>query len=137
MASNFNIVIEGNTLYPKDGIKVKAFYEMYTKFCALAGVSLQDPQEASADKAYGITHCGNMLGVWFNTRSWRWWIAEDKVSRYVNDLNDILHSQSVKQHGPPVTSKCLSRGDHGQGSVHIHSQFGNCEVVCERPFGSV
>lgn len=75
---------------PKDGVKVKAFYEMYLQFCKGVGISLQDPKEASEDKAYGLTHCGSMLGVWFNTKSWRWWLDTDKVSRYVNDLADVL-----------------------------------------------
>ena len=126
---------------PSDGVKIKAFYKMYTQFCAEAGVSLQDPKEASEDKAYDITHCASMLGVWFNTKSWRWWLASDKVNRYINDLDMILHSQSVKQHevwssvGKILYVSCLIPESKYYTSELIRANMGtdrNADVVITR-----
>ena len=38
-----------------------------------------------------------MLGVWFDTVEWIWWISEEKVLRYCNDLTDMLGRRSVTQ----------------------------------------
>ena len=60
------------------------------------GVSLQEPREAKEDKAFGPTTNGSMLGINFDTVAWKWWISEEKVIRYTNDLSDIKNSSVVK-----------------------------------------
>ena len=38
-----------------------------------------------------------MLGVWFDTVKWIWWVAEDKVIRYVHGLQNMLNVEVVTQ----------------------------------------
>ena len=38
-----------------------------------------------------------MLGVWFNTETWTWWLSEEKVLRYTNDLTDLLGKDTATQ----------------------------------------
>ena len=72
-------------------------WNKYLEVCSTIGVSLQEPKDASEDKAFGPTNCGSMLGVWFDTVAWRWWISEEKVLRYCNDMKDLLNLQTTTQ----------------------------------------
>ena len=38
-----------------------------------------------------------MLGIWFDTVKWIWYVSEEKVLRYCNDLNDMLGMETVTQ----------------------------------------
>ena len=38
-----------------------------------------------------------MLGVWFDTNEWIWWIANDKVVRYVHSLQNMLKVDLISQ----------------------------------------
>ena len=80
----------------KDG-KLEELYRVYWEVCTSVGVSLQEPKEAKEDKAFGPTDNGSMLGINFDTVTWKWWISEEKVIRYTNDLSDIKNSSVVKQ----------------------------------------
>ena len=58
--------------------------------CERVGVKLQDVKDSSADKAFAPTTRGSMLGIWFCTVEWIWWISSEKVSRYCNDLSEMM-----------------------------------------------
>ena len=76
---------------------VEEFYSTYRQVCSEVGVSLQEPRDAAEDKAFGPTTRGSMLGVWFDTVKWIWWVAEDKVIRYVHGLQNMLNMEVVTQ----------------------------------------
>ena len=38
-----------------------------------------------------------MLGVWFDTNEWIWWIANDKVGRYVHSIQNMLKVDLISQ----------------------------------------
>ena len=73
----------------KDGVMIWRFYRKYQEVCEKVGVKLQEPTHASVDKAFAPTTKGSMLGIWFCSESWRWWISSEKVSRYCNDLYEM------------------------------------------------
>ena len=80
----------------KEGM-VNKFYDTYREICSDTGVSLQEPRDAAEDKAFGPTQRGSMLGVWFDTNEWIWWIANDKVVRYVHSLQNMLKVDLISQ----------------------------------------
>ena len=38
-----------------------------------------------------------MLGIWFDTVKYIWYVSEEKVLRHCNDLNDMLGMETVTQ----------------------------------------
>ena len=77
--------------------RVDRMYRRYCSVCADVGVSLQEPADAAMDKAYAPTRRGSILEIWFDTVSWTWWISEEKVARYTNDLLDMLSQTMTTQ----------------------------------------
>ena len=49
------------------------------------------------DNAFAPSTRGSILGIWFDTVLWIWWISEEKVSRYTNDLLDLIALSSTTQ----------------------------------------
>ena len=80
-----------------DDGKVEQFYYKYLEVCEYVGVSLQETHEVSEDKAFAPSTVGSMLGVWFDTVAWRWWISEEKVLRYANDFKEMLDQTETTQ----------------------------------------
>ena len=77
--------------------KVEQFYEKYLEVCEYVGVSLQETRDVSEDKAFAPSTVGSMLGIWFDTVKWRWWISEEKVLRYANDFKEMLELKETTQ----------------------------------------
>ena len=73
------------------------FYRQYWNVCRRVGVQLQESDDAGKDKAFAPTTRGSMLRIWFCTVSWRWWISEEKVTRYGNDLYDMSRCAETTQ----------------------------------------
>ena len=73
----------------RDGVMIGRFYRQYLDVCKRIGVKLQEPADASVDKAFAPTTKGSMLGIWFCSETWMWWISTEKVSRYCNDLYEM------------------------------------------------
>lgn len=63
------------------------FYQTYKRICSDIGVSLAE--EDDPDKAFPPSTRGQMLGIHFDSVKWIWWLSEDKISRYVNDILDL------------------------------------------------
>ena len=82
---------------PAGDDRVDRMYKRYWEVCTNLGISLQEPADASLDKAYPPTTRGSILGIWFDTILWQWWISEEKVSRYVNDLLDMMSLSMTTQ----------------------------------------
>ena len=82
---------------PKDGVQVNHFYTKYLEVCGEVGVVLQKPSASSEDKAFAPTRRGSLLGVWFCTETWTWWLSEEKRNRYCNDLAELLVLSFVNQ----------------------------------------
>ena len=80
-----------------DDGRVQKVYQRYLDVCTKTGISLQEPKDAASDKAFGPTTEGSMLGIWFNTVTWKWWLSSDKVLRYANDLTDLLQTEETSQ----------------------------------------
>ena len=82
---------------PPDKAVINKLYNQYLEVCKKVGVCLQAPEESSADKAFSPTTRGSMLGIWFCTESWTWWLSQEKIVRYVNDLMDLSQKDVTLQ----------------------------------------
>ena len=58
---------------------------------------LQVPSEGSEDKAFAPTRRGSLLGIWFCTETWTWWLSVEKIARYCIDLSDLLQLSFTSQ----------------------------------------
>ena len=81
----------------QDGVMIWRFYRQYQDVCRRVGVQLQEADDAGADKAFSPTTKGSMLGIWFCTVTWRWWISEEKITRYCNDMLDMTKCVTTTQ----------------------------------------
>ena len=81
----------------KNDGRVEKLYKRYTGVCERVGIRLQEAADSSLDKAYPPSTSGNLLGVWFCTVKWKWWLCEKKVNRYVHDLMDLLEMTVTTQ----------------------------------------
>ena len=82
---------------PRDGMMIKRLYEHYMEICEKVGVSLQEADNVGLDKAFAPTTKGVMLGIWFCTESWTWWLSQDKIARYANDLLELSQMNETTQ----------------------------------------
>ena len=76
-----------------DTMELQNFYAAYRQFCVDLGISLAPTDDP--DKAFGPTTRGKLLGVMFDTKRWIWWLDEGKVHRYLNDIRDLMRSDSA------------------------------------------
>ena len=82
---------------PRDGMMIRRMYKQYTEICRMVGVSLQEPDNVGLDKAFSPTTRGVMLGIWFCTETWTWWLSQEKIARYSNDLLEMSHMDETTQ----------------------------------------
>lgn len=54
--------------------------------------SLDDP-----DKAFAPCTRGQMLGIYFDTALWIWWLSHEKIARYVNDIDNLRKKKETTQ----------------------------------------
>jgi hypothetical protein len=80
-----------------DGTKIWEFYKKYLWVCSQVGVSLAGTE--NPDKAFAPTTCGQVLGIYFDTVKWIWWLSGEKIRRYSNDIVDLLKCGESSQRG--------------------------------------
>ena len=71
------------------------FYEAYFRICEEVGVSLASLDDP--EKAFSPCTRGQMLGIFFDTTEWVWWLSKDKISRYVNDIDCLRKKKEATQ----------------------------------------
>ena len=49
------------------------------------------------DKSFGPSSRGTVLGVGYDTESWTWHLADDKLGRILHTLHDMLQASAVRQ----------------------------------------
>ena len=72
---------------------VKRFYETYKEIAARVGVRLAD--EKDADKAFGPTTKGKVLGIMYDLDLWTCWIPEEKLLPILHLLVEVMTSKDV------------------------------------------
>lgn len=73
---------------PADDDSLDKFYAKYLWVCNEVGVALAPTDDP--DKCFAPTTRGSMLGINFCTVEWIWWLAPEKIDRYINDVNDLV-----------------------------------------------
>ena len=73
--------------------KAWEFFSCYRKICDDLGISLAGLEDP--DKAFAPCQRGLCLGIIFDTVSWRWSLAEEKIFRYVNDVEELLQKDTA------------------------------------------
>ena len=71
------------------------FYARYVRICKEVGVSLASLDDP--DKAFSPCTRGQMLGVYFDTKLWIWWLSAEKIARYVNDIDCLRKKKETNQ----------------------------------------
>ena len=79
----------------KGGKHIWKFYEKYLWVCKQVGVSLAGV--GNPDKAFEPTTRGQLLGIYFDTVLWIWWLSDEKIRRYTNDIMDLHKKGEASQ----------------------------------------
>ena len=72
---------------------VRRFYNQYKQLCADVGVSLAS--EDDPDKAFAPCTEGIILGIVYDTKDFTWHIREDKITRIVVTIKDLIDSKEA------------------------------------------
>ena len=80
-----------------DGKHIGEYYKKYLWVCSQVGVSLAGTD--NPDKAFAPTTRGQLLGIFYDTVLWIWWLSEEKIRRYTNDIVDLLKKGESSQRG--------------------------------------
>ena len=90
----------------EDDNSVERFYKTYREVCETIGVKLAEDDDP--EKSFSPRTTGSMLGLWFDSTSWTWWLSPDKIARYVNDIQDLLDTdESTLDVVQSVVGKCM------------------------------
>jgi len=71
------------------------FERCYRRVCAQVGVKLAPADDS--DKGFTLATRGVILGVEYDTVAWTWAIPADKVARLVNQIQEALVADSLRQ----------------------------------------
>ena len=69
------------------------FYNEYRRVCTAVGVQLAP--EDDPEKAFNKATEGVILGVFFDLKNWTWRLPEDRMSRLVHQLEEIIKCPAV------------------------------------------
>ena len=50
-----------------------------------------------ADKSFAPTNKSQVLGVWYDSKSWTWWISDEKMNIILNMLKDLICTDKCEQ----------------------------------------
>lgn len=73
---------------PASDNSLDIFYAKYLWVCKEVGVALAPTDDP--EKCFPPSTRGSILGIQFCTEDWVWWLAPEKIDRYVNDVNDLI-----------------------------------------------
>ena len=85
------------TASPAGSGRASRFFDCYGKVCEEIGVKLASTDDP--DKAFGPSTTGIVLGVFYDTEDWVWFLKEEKISIIINmiqnDREDDTESDEV------------------------------------------
>ena len=79
----------------RDGKHLQRYYDTYKWVCEQVGISLAGTD--NKDKSFEPNTKGQLLGIHFDTISWKWWLSDEKISRYTNDIMDLYRKKEASQ----------------------------------------
>ena len=80
---------------PPDGKLVELFDKTYFYVASRIGVELAPRDDP--EKSFSPTTRGQVLGVWYDSKSWTWWISDEKITIILNMLKDLILTDKCEQ----------------------------------------
>ena len=80
---------------PANGELVENFDKGYSRVAEMLGIQLAPRDDP--DKSFAAATRGQVLGVWFDSKNWTWWISDEKLSTILNMLKDLILSDNCEQ----------------------------------------
>ena len=80
---------------PANGELVERFDKEYSRVAEMLGIQLAPRDDP--DKSFAAATRGQVLGVWFDSKNWTWWISDEKLSTILNMLKDLILSDNCEQ----------------------------------------
>ena len=81
----------------KDG-KVQEYAEEYRRICKIVGIKLAEESDGPG-KCFGIQQEGEVLGVIYDLRKWRWRVPEAKTLRLENEIWSAITKEEITKGG--------------------------------------
>ena len=80
---------------PPDGILVELFDKTY--FYVASRIEVELAPRDDPEKSFAPTTRGQVLGVWYDSESWTWWISDEKVTIMLNMIKDLILTDKCEQ----------------------------------------
>ena len=80
---------------PPDGELVESFDRTYIEVADKLGIVLASRDDP--DKSFSATTKGQVLGIWYDSESWTWWISDEKLAIILNTLKDLILADNCEQ----------------------------------------
>jgi hypothetical protein len=80
---------------PPDGKLVEKFDRAYIEVAGKLGVVLASRDDP--EKSFSATTRGQVLGIWYDSESWTWWIGDEKLAIILNMLKELILSEECEQ----------------------------------------
>ena len=80
---------------PPDGKLVEKFDRAYIEVAEKLGVVLASRDDP--EKSFSATTRGQVLGIWYDSESWTWWIGDEKLAIILNMLKELILSEECEQ----------------------------------------
>ena len=80
---------------PANGELVERFDKEYSRVAEMLGIQLAPRDDP--DKSFAAATRGQVLGVWYDSKNWTWWISDEKLSTILNMLKDLILSDNCEQ----------------------------------------
>jgi hypothetical protein len=80
---------------PPDGKLVEKFDRAYIEVAEKLGVVLASRDDP--EKSFSATTRGQVLGIWYDSESWTWWIGDEKLAIILNMLKELILYEECEQ----------------------------------------
>ena len=79
---------------PPDGKLVEKFDKAYIEVADKLGVALASRDDP--DKSFAPTTRGQVLGIWYDSETWTWWIGDEKLAIILNMLKELIMAEECE-----------------------------------------
>ena len=80
---------------PANGELVERFDKEYIRVAEMLGIQLAPRDDP--DNSFATKTTDQVLGVWYDSVSWTWWISDEKITIILNMLKDTILSGKCEQ----------------------------------------
>ena len=79
---------------PPDGKLVEKFDKAYIEVADKLGVALASRDDPH--KSFAPTTRGQVLGIWYDSETWTWWIGDEKLAIILNMLKELIMAEECE-----------------------------------------